>query len=96
MNAIMEDELNLTSFRFIDRTSTAATLNVTRGLMETVLSLLGVFDNLKDFIILFDRGEQSGQREMYPPACVYREFGARKHGFGIFSSSFQHQTHVMK
>jgi hypothetical protein len=54
--------------------------------METVISSFQVFPYLKDFIVLFDRGAQCGELELYPPPCVYREFRSKKHGFGILST----------
>jgi hypothetical protein len=46
--------------------------------MENILSSLRVFAYLKDFIISFDRGEESGEREIYTLPCVYREFWSKK------------------
>ena len=79
----------LTLPRFIDRTTSANALNLTRDLTEAMLSSLQTFAHLKDFILLFDRGEESGERELYPPLCVYREFRSKKHGFGTISPSLR-------
>ena len=69
--------------RFIDEKPydffTRSALNVTQGLMETVLTSFNVFDCLKEFIILFDCGRDNRGLEFYPPPCVHRDL---KHGFG--------------
>jgi len=55
---------------------------VTRSLMESMLNSCHAFPHLKDFVTLYDRGDQSGEREFHPPQCVFRELGSRKNGFG--------------
>jgi hypothetical protein len=55
---------------------------VTGSFMESVLSACHAFPHLKDFVALYDRGDESGEREFYPPQRVFRELGSRENGFG--------------